>query len=352
MMKIKIAAALSLGIFSALTLPSHAIEYKDLTFKAGHPSLADWILPEKPPMPENNRTTNARITLGKTLFFDPRLSGDGEISCASCHNPLFGWSDGLPAARGYKGKQLGRGAPAITNAGYNKIQMWDGRKKSLEDQVLGPLLAADEMHGDMPKLLAFLRGNSQYVRMFDQAYPTEAIDESSLARAIAAFERTVISRNSDFDRWVSGDTSALSKQQISGFKLFVNPHKGNCAVCHSGANFTDDGFHNLGLASYGDKQPDLGRYNQRPLKLMKGAFKTPTIRDITLTAPYFHDGSAKSLLDVVRHYQDGGVVKTNLSPNFKAANLSEQEVIDVIAFIEALTSPRQAFELPVLPLSN
>lgn len=142
----------------------------------------------------------------------------------------------------------------------------------------------------------------------------------------------------------------MTAQQIRGFRLFVDPDKGNCAVCHSAPNFTDNGFHNLGLASFGEDNPDLGRYTQRPLRLMKGAFKTPTIRDITLSAPYFHDGSAETLMEVVEHYAIGGVVKENRSPNMKTLNLSQQEKEDIVAFMESLTTPPEAFVLPILPL--
>ena len=160
----------------------------------------------------------------------------------------------------------------------------------------------------------------------------------------------MLSKNSPFDQWIKGDKNALTNQQVEGFKLFVNPKRGNCAACHSAPNFTDNGFHNIGLAQYGTKNPDMGRYTQKPLGLMKGAFKTPTLRDITLTAPYFHDGSAESLAEVVSHYESGGKVKTNISPSMKTSKLSDAEQQAIIAFMTALTSKLEAFLLPIIPL--
>lgn len=159
----------------------------------------------------------------------------------------------------------------------------------------------------------------------------------------------MISKDSPFDAWIAGDKKAMTKQQIRGFKIFVDPNKGNCEVCHSGANFTDNGFHNIGLKSFGDENPDLGRYAERPLRLMKGAFKTPTLRDVSYTAPYFHDGSANTLEEVVDHYVKGGAVKTNLSPNMKALDLTVKEQADLVAFLEALSSPKKPFLLPIIP---
>lgn len=326
-----------------------ATEYKDYTFKAGHPSLQEWLLPDTPPHPADNAPTPERIELGKQLFFDPRLSGDGNMSCASCHSPLFGWSDGLPTAKGFQSQVLGRASPTVINTAYNSLQMWDGRKKSLEDQAMGPMMSNAEMNMNIPVLLDFLKTTPGYKSAFKKAYPKEEISETTIAKAIASFERTVISNDSPFDRWVKGDKKAMTSKQVKGFKLFINPKKGNCAVCHSAPNFTDNGFHNIGLASWGDENPDMGRYAERPLRLMKGAFKTPTLRDITDTAPYFHDGSSMTLNEVMDHYIKGGVVTTNLSPNMKKLKLSKKEKSAIIAFLEALKTDHKPVELPQLP---
>jgi cytochrome c peroxidase len=340
-------AAISALMISGI---AQASEDKEYVFEAGHPSLQEWLLPDEPPYPENNKPSAARTELGKSLFFDPRLSGDGSISCATCHNPMLGWSDALPTGVGFKGATLHRASPTVINTGYNSIQMWDGRKKSLEDQATGPMEASVEMKTDFPKMLAFLENDPDYAKMFDAAYPGEGVNNDTLARAIAAYERTIISNNSPFDHWVKGDKNAMTAQQVNGFKLFVG--KANCSVCHSAPNFTDNGFHNLGLKSWGVENPDMGRYGQKPIKILKGAFKTPTIRDIERTAPYFHDGSAYTLAEVVEHYNKGGEVKQGISPNMKELGLTEQEKADVVAFMQALTSPFIQVTLPEIPYKN
>ena len=341
---------LNMIILVSVLFASHvqARSVEKYVFKAGHTSLQEWLLPAMP-HPKDNPSSESKIELGKMLFFDPRLSGDGNMSCATCHSPLFGWSDGLPTAKGFKSMVLKRATPTIMNSGYNYIQMWDGRKVSLEDQAMGPMEANVEMNMNIPKLIEFLKGNKTYASAFAKAFPKEKISEKTLSKAIAAFERTIVSNDSPFDRWVKGDKKAMTPQQVNGFKIFVDPDKGNCEVCHSAPNFTDDGFHNIGLDSFADKNPDMGRFSQKPLKLMKGAFKTPTLRDVTDTAPYFHDGSADDLMSVVEHYDKGGSVVTNLSPNMKKLSLSKKEKADLVAFLKALTSEHDAFVLPKLP---
>ena len=311
--------------------------------------LHKWLLPAEPPFPKDNEPTAERVELGKMLFFDPRISRDQNMSCATCHNPSLGWSDGLAKGRGFKSNLLGRASPSIINTAYNTIQMWDGRKKDLEDQAMGPLEAAVEMNTDFDVFFTWIKQNKGYVKAFEKAYPGLGITKETTAKAIASFERTVISNNSPFDHWIKGDSSAMTKQQVRGFEIFKDDNKGNCAVCHDAPNFTDNGMHNIGLASFGDKKPDLGRFGQKPLRLMKGAFKTPTLRDIALSAPYFHDGSAKTLMDVVEHYAKGGEVKTNLSPNLKEIKLTQQDKEDLVAFMQALTSEHVAVTLPFLP---
>lgn len=346
----KISILITIIIFTAsASLPLSAKNFTDLTFESGHISLQHWLLPTAP-QPVDNKTSTARVELGKMLFFDTRLSGDGNMSCATCHNPLYGWSDGLKTAKGFKSQVLGRASPTIINTAYNSLQMWDGRKKSLEDQAMGPMMSSAEMNTDVVKLLTFLNQSPGYRSAFKQAYPKEKIDELTIAKSIASFERTVISNDSPFDRWVKGDKHALTKQQINGFKLFVNPQKGNCVTCHSAPNFTDNGFHNIGLTQFGTKNSDMGRYTQKPLRLMKGAFKTPTLRDITLTAPYFHDGSEENLTSVVSHYNVGGKVKNNLSPNMKNLDLNKKEQRALVEFMISLTSKKKPFLLPVIPL--
>jgi cytochrome c peroxidase len=310
---------------------------------------AQWMLPEQPAYPANNAPSSARVELGKMLFFDPRLSRDGNMSCASCHNPSLGWSDGLATARGFQGKLLGRASPTIVNTAYNTIHMWDGRKKTLEDQALGPMEAASEMNTDLDHFFAWMNASAGYKAAFAKAYPGDAIGPDTVKRAIAAFERTIVSRTSPFDRWVAGDKKSMTPQQLRGMVLFNDKEKTNCIACHAAPNFTDNGFHNLGLASFGNDKPDLGRYAQKPVALMKGAFKTPSLRDVERTAPYFHDGSAKTLMEVVEHYDKGGVVRSNVSPDMKPLSLRPADKEDLVAFLRALSSPATPITYPVLP---
>ncbi len=334
-----------------------AIATAGLSFAASDPLLSPtkedqkWLLPKAPPSPGDNQPTPERIALGKALFFDPRLSSDANLSCAGCHNPMFGWTDGMPTAKGSKSKVLGRATPTIVNTGYNTLMMWDGRKNSLEDQAMGPMESMNEMAMDLNALFKWLDSTPEYKAWFAKAYPGEAIDSKTVSKAIAAFERTVVSNDSPFDRWLRGDKHALTKQQIIGFRLFVDPNKGNCAACHQAPNFTDGGFHNIGLPTYDGPTPDMGRFAIKPLPSMKGAFKTPTLRDITLTAPYFHDGSAKTLADVVEHYNRGGVAKADLSPNIKPLNLNAEEQAAIVAFMQGLTTPPKPVTLPTVPLN-
>ena len=337
------------GAFVVVAACVGLVGFEAGTVKPGHEAMQEWLMPESPPIPANNALTEERIELGKMLFFDARLSRDGNISCASCHSPLYGWSDGLPTGIGFRGEVLGRASPTVINTAYNALQMWDGRKRSLEDQAMGPMEATAEMNMDLDALYEFLSNNAEYAAAFERAYPGEAVSADTISRAIASFERTVISTESPFDAWIRGDASAMTAAQVRGFQVFLDPDKGNCAVCHSAPNFTDDGFHNIGLEQFGSENPDLGRFEQVPLALMRGAFKTPTLRDITLTAPYFHDGTAASLMEVVEHYERGGDVQTNLSPNMKALDLTQSEKEDLVAFLEALTSDHSNFQLPRLP---
>lgn len=171
------------------------------------------------------------------------------MSCATCHNPMLGWSDGLATGKGVKSMVLDRASPTVANTAFNNIQMWDGRKKSLEAQAMGPMESTVEMNMGTKKLFTWLNGNEGYRGLFEEAYPGKPIDADSLSKAIASFERTVLSNTSPFDQWVAGNKEAMSADQVKGFALFIDPKKANCASCHSGPNFTDNSFHNLGLAS-------------------------------------------------------------------------------------------------------
>ena len=304
---------------------------------------SNYLRPQIIPIPEDNFPTEARVELGKNLFFDPRLSGSNWISCGTCHNPAMGWSDGLPTAIGNGQKTLGRATPTIINSAFNVLQMWDGRFRSLEQQALGPIGAPGEMHQDVKELLKELSKISGYKQLFENAYPGEGITEKTIAKAIASFERTIISTDSPFDEWVKGDKSALSGEAIRGFELFEG--KAKCVKCHSGYNFTDNGFHNIGLKN----AKDMGRFAIRKVKINKGAFKTPTLRDIAKTAPYMHNGEYETLDQVVEHYNRGGVSKKSLDPNITPLNLSHQEKSDLVAFLNSLSGKPMKITIPELP---
>lgn len=308
-----------------------------------------WAL-GKVPDAADNPLTPAKVELGKALFFDPRLSGNGTVSCATCHNPALGWSDGLKTGVGINGTVLGRATPTIVNVAYNTQFMWDGLKKSLEDQALGPMKTPEEMKTDFNAVVRLLGSVDGYVAMFNKAFPSEPIGEETIAKAIAAFERTVVSKDSRFDRWLSGDRKAITAQEYRGYQVFNDPERGNCAKCHGGPNFTDNGYHNIGLKQ-ADGKADEGRFKIKAVASMKGAFKTPTLRDIALTAPYFHDGSATTLMEVVEHYNRGGDDKSNLSKDVRPLNLSNAEKDDLVAFLQALNGRPVAVAIPALPQS-
>ncbi len=294
---------------------------------------SDYLMPQAAPAPKDNQTTAERVQLGKVLFFDPRLSSSNWISCATCHNPGLGWSDGLATAIGHDMHKLARATPTILNTGFNKFQFWDGRARTLEEQAVGPIQAAGEMNQNMGKLIDELSAIDGYKVLFEAAYPGEGISEETIGKALAAFQRTVVTTESTFDLWVKGDENAISTAAKRGFELFEG--KGRCVICHSGFNFNDNGFHNLGLK---EAVPDMGRYNVRKVAILRGAFKTPTLRDVTLTAPYMHNGMYATLEEVIDHYDRGGDAKEHLSPNMEPLNLTKQEKFDLLAFMESLDS--------------
>lgn len=300
--------------------------------------------PDAVPQSKNNELTPEREILGRTLFFDPRLSGSNWISCASCHNPALAWGDGLPRAIGHGMKELGRRTPTVLNLAWAEALFWDGRAGSLEEQALGPIAAAGEMNLPLEDLEARLRSITGYRPLFEAAYPGEPVSKETVAKAIAAFERTVVSASAPFDRWVAGEEGALGEPARRGFALFNG--KANCAKCHSGWRFTDDGFHDLGMEG-----SDRGRGKiLEDIQASQFAFKTPTLRNVDRRAPYMHDGSLATLEAVVDYYDRGGTVKRpSLSREMHALNLTAEEKADLIAFLKALTSDDKPVVVPTLP---
>ena len=304
---------------------------------------AKYRRPSKIPFPEENPYSKARWDLGKALFFDPRLSGSNSISCASCHNPSFSWGDGLPVGVGHGSKPLGRRSPTILNAAWGELFMWDGRFGTLEEQALGPIGASVEMAMTLGDLPAKLSKISEYRDMFKAAFGDEKISLERVAMAIATDERTIVSAMAPFDRWLKGDNAAMSTSAKRGFELFND--KARCASCHQGWRFTDDSFHDVGLAS-----KDIGRGKLFPkITKMQQAFKTPGLRNIDRRGPYMHDGSLADLMTVMRHYNTGGKKRPSLSDEMKALNLTEQEMQDVVAFMRTLTSEDEPVTFVKLP---
>lgn len=298
-----------------------------------------------PPLkyPADNPPTPEKIELGRMLYFDPRLSADNTISCASCHDPQKGWSNGEAVATGVGGAKGGRNAPTIINSAYNKLQFWDGRAGSLEEQALGPIQNPIEMNMTLDALISKLNSVEGYRRRFEQVFGGE-ITADKIAKAIAAFERTILSGDAPYDRYQAGDHSALSESAQRGMKLFFG--KARCSACHIGPNFTDHGFHNIGLDSM-----DPGRKAISQLEGDHGAMKTPTLRDIARTAPYMHNGSLKTLEEVVAHYNKGGNRNPYQDEEIFPLRLSETEIQDLVTFLrEGLSSSQYPLvEPPPLP---
>jgi cytochrome c peroxidase len=299
--------------------------------------------PQTVPFPEDNTFTQDRAALGKLLFFDPRLSGSNLISCATCHNPALSWGDGLPKALGHGMKELSRRTPTILNMAWAEALFWDGRADTLEAQALGPITSPDEMNLSPKKLVERLKAIPGYVTRFRIAYPDEGIVPATVAKALATFERTVVSGIAPFDEWVAGSEQAISEKAKRGFVLFNS--KANCAKCHRGWNFTDSGFHDIGVPT-----EDLGRGKHLPkLVGMRHAFKTPTLRNVDRRAPYMHNGSVATLREVIDLYDRGGVARPSRSPDIRPLGLTREEKEALITFLKTLTSVDPPVSLPELP---
>ena len=281
--------------------------------------------------PNDEPATPELIELGKTLFFDQRLSGNQTVSCATCHNPDLGFSDGLPLSVGAPAKKLGRRSPHLYNLAWARIFMWDGRQPSLEEQALGPIGSADEMGMDLSDLEKRLNAVPFYSERFKSNFK-DGLTRNNIGIAIAAFERTIIVDDTPYDRWKKGNADAMGPEAKRGLTLFLG--KAKCISCHSGPNFTDESFHNLGFKTATDR----GRAAIVPGPSMEGAFKTPGLRNVTQHAPYMHDGSEATIASVIEFYDRGGD-RPGSSPLIKPLNLSDIEKRDLIAFLGALSQP-------------
>jgi len=298
--------------------------------------------PAEIPFPATNPYSPEKVALGKSLFFDPRLSANNNINCASCHNPSFGWEDGQPFATGTEAKPGKRNAPTVLNRAWGGEMFWDGRAEDLERQALGPIQDPLEMNMSLDDLVVKLSEIEGYKKQFAQVFPKDGLTKMNIAKAIATYERTIVSGVSSFDRWIKGDESAISTSAKNGFELFIG--KANCADCHSGWNFSDENFHDIGVDT-----TDLGRQSVTNDTSNQHGFKTPGLRNINQRAPYMHNGSMDTLEEVVNHYVSGGEKRTSLSPMMKPLELTQQEISDLIAFMNTLTGEDRPVTLPILP---
>ena len=303
-------------------------------------------LPITVPVPPTNLNYHAKVELGKLLYFDGRLSKNNQISCAFCHLPTAGFADPRPTSIGVDGKVGGRQAPTVFNTAFNSSLFWDGRAGSLEEQVLGPIQNPLEMGETHENVVEKLRKVKGYQEQFRVVFGTD-VSLQGIANAIAAYERTITSTNSHFDQYVLGDKKAMDDAAIRGLALFKG--KARCILCHNGPNFTDYKFHNLGVSQVGPQEEDLGRYYVTQAERDKGAFKTPTLRSISETAPYMHDGAFKTLEEVIDFLDQGGGPNPYLSPLVKPLGLTDDEKGDLLAFLKALTGETIPFEFPALP---
>jgi len=311
---------------------------------AGGGFLSNGPLPPVP-VPPDNPQTDAKVRLGAQLYFDTRLSADNTISCATCHKPDAAWANHDPTDTGIKGQVGGRNSGTILDSAYMRFQFWDGRAGSLEEQALGPIHNPIEMGETLENVVRKLNAIPGYRAQFKEVFGTDA-DTGGIAKAIAAFERTVISGPSPYDRYLLGEKGAMSAAAIRGMKLFNG--KAHCTPCHSGPAFSDQSFHNLGVGM-GKPKPDLGREAHTKNPADRGKFKTPGLRNVALTGPYLHDGSAKTLMDVVEVYDRGGEANPDLDPLVFPLRLTAREKAELVAFMEALTGTLPAIKKPALP---
>jgi len=290
------------------------------------------------PFPPDNPITPEKAELGRHLFYERRLSRDGNVPCASCHSPETSFSDAPnQVSQGFQGQQGQRNSPTIINAGYRKVLFWDGRAGTLEDQAMAAFLSPIEMNADTIAVAALMR-SAEYRDRWHQAFGDTTVTMHRVMQAIATFERTLVAGNSRYDRFVRGESAALSAQERQGMQLFFSDRT-RCASCHTGHDLTNDQFHSIGLFHH---YFDPGRFGITKRPEDEGTFKTPTLRNIALTAPYMASGDSEkglmeTLEDVVRHYNEGGTTFQNKDERVTKLNLTDEEQAALVAFMKALT---------------
>ncbi len=343
---------ITLALLLTIVLADCAGPAEDVADTPASPAEPVSFLPDMV-VPLDNPITPAKVELGKQLFFDTRLSTSGEFSCETCHLPEMGWTDGLAFSTNAAGTVNTRHSPTLYNVGYYTEWYWDGRMPTLEDQIMA---AWRGQVGAEPNEIADAIGAIPgYASQFEEAVGTEVTADAIVA-ALATFVRTLEADNTPWDRYEAGDDTAVSAAAIRGFDVFEEADKANCTLCHLPPLYTDTLYHNVGIGFAGD-EPDLGRgaflarQDDPPEKTeaMQGAFKTPTLRNVTETAPYFHDGSAETLEAAVDYMLSGGHANDYLDEKLQPRELTDEEKTDMMAFIRSLTSESGEFQRPVLP---
>lgn len=300
--------------------------------------------PATVPFPDDNPYSASKAELGRMLFFDPVLSGSQSRSCASCHNPGLSWGDGLPRAVGDTGTAMALRAPTLLDVAWAPRLGWDGKFKDVEAVTFAAITGAANMHLPETEVIERLAANPGYVRAFAEVFEEGGVNRRNVELALATYERTIVSGEAPFDRWVAGDDGAIGESAKRGFALFKG--KANCSSCHSGWAFTDGSFHDIGIAQ-GD---DIGRGRLFPTSCkLRYAFKVPTLRDVAHRAPYMHDGSFPTLEAVVALYDRGGIERPSRSASIRPLGLTEDEKADLVTFLRTLTSPPQPVAMPILP---
>jgi len=285
-------------------------------------------------VPDDNPLTPAKVALGRILFFDSLLSEDRSLACASCHNPGRAFTDGQPVSVGVFGRKGTRNVPTLVNRTYGASFFWDGRITTLEEQVLQPIQHPKEMDIAVREVVVRLERDQVYPDLFQAAFGRE-VNDGDLAKALASYVRTILSGNAPVDRYLNGDRHALTERQRQGLRIFRG--KGNCTGCHLGPTFTDENFHNTGVAWRDGRLLDQGRFAVTSEDEDRGAFKTPTLREIARTAPYMHDGSLATLEEVIEFYDRGGNDNPYLDRAMRPLNLTDREKQALVAFLRSLS---------------
>jgi len=299
------------------------------------------------PIPDDNPMTVEKVELGKMLYFDTRLSKDQTVSCATCHDPKMTWAEHKATSEGIGGQFGQMNSPTVINSAYATSQFWDGRSDTLEAQAVGPMQNPIEMGHSLVELVTQLNEVQEYKERFQKVFGTE-VTADGMAKAIAAFERTVLSGNSPYDKYEAGDKAALSEEQIRGMKLFDDA---GCSSCHAPPLFSNYKFYNAGVGSQ-KTPPDPGRMAVTNDESDLGKFRTPALREVANTAPYFHDGSCATLPEAVAMMAGGGIDNPNLSALLRgigARGLSDQDKADIVEFLQALSGEYPIVEAPALP---